>query len=390
MIVSADRIITGDGATVLHDAALFVDKEGCIGKIGEAATLRSLYPDEEVAAYPGATLLPGLVDMHVHIGCWWTKPDTDNYNDFLIACLALSGARQALEAGVTTLRDVSSPEGLCRTLNLAARKGYAQIPRIVGSDRGICMTGGHGDEAKGGVQTADGPWAVRAAIREQIKKGAQWIKILTSHRSDTPEYTQEELDAAVDEAHRVGRKIAVHAGSQPSIGMCVDAGFDTIEHGTFLTVEQARRMAEKGIVWVPTILAYTDVWNNFPDDAPTDETAAQERAYFKAAAEAYRENFGKLIGTGVKVAAGSDMIMDENPCGRLSEELQLMVDYGMEPIKAIQAATSNGAETLGLSHRTGSIREGLAADLLLAHGDPLADMANIANVRAVYLQGSLV
>lgn len=387
MIVTADRIVTGDGATVLDGAALFVDEEGYIGKIGVAAQLRSLYPDEEVAAYPGATLLPGLVDMHVHIGCWWTKPDTDAYNDFLIACMALSNGRKALAAGVTTLRDVGSPEGLCRTLNLAARKGYARIPRIVGSDSGICMTGGHGDEPKGGVRTADGPWAIRQAVREQIKKGAQWVKILTSHRSDIPEYTQEELDAAVDEAHRVGRKIAAHAGSQPSIGMCIDAGFDTIEHGTFLTEDQARQMAEKGIVWVPTILAYTDVWKNFPDDVPADEAEAQERAYFKAAAGAYRENFGRLIETGVKVAAGSDMIMDENPCGRMAEELQLMVAYGMEPIKAIRAATSNGAETLGLFHRTGSIKEGLAADLLIVEGDPLADMANLANVRAVYLQG---
>ena len=117
------------------------------------------------------------------------------------------------------------------------------------------MTGGHGHQD--GVEEADSPWGVRAAIRRQLRAGADWVKILTSNRGDIPEFTQEELDAAVDEAHRQGVKIAVHSGTQPSIQMCIDAGFDTIEHGTFLTEAQARQMAEKGIAWTPTITAYT-------------------------------------------------------------------------------------------------------------------------------------
>ena len=126
--------------------------------------------------------------------------------------------------GITTVRDLSCPPNLMKQLRLAGQKGYVTVPRIIHADAGICMTGGHGHQD--GVEEADSPWGVRAAIRRQLRAGADWVKILTSNRGDIPEFTQEELDAAVDEAHRQGVKIAVHSGTQPSIQMCIDAGFD--------------------------------------------------------------------------------------------------------------------------------------------------------------------
>lgn len=397
MIIIADIIITGDGSTVLHDTAVFIGDKGIIRKIGSAEELKTLYPDECVKEYRGATLLPGLIDMHVHIGYWWNKPDSYEYNDFMIAYMALANAQEAFSSGVTTMRDVSSPQFLCTTMNKAAEKGYIQIPRIIGCGIGICMTGGHGYELKGGIKEANGPWGVRAAIREQIKSGAQWIKILTSHRTDTPEYTQEELNAASDECHRMGKKISVHAGTQPSIQMCIDAGYDTIEHGTFLNVEQAQEMAEKGLVWVPTIIAYTYLYEYLEtkkgqeiNENFADYILLKEREYFKAAAQAYRDNFSQLIKTGVKVVTGTDMVFNGAPITPVAREMQYMVDYGMEPIKAIQIATSNGAEVLGLSHKIGQINEGLLADLLIIEGDPLKDISNMSKVVEVYYGGKSV
>lgn len=397
MIISTDKIITGDGETVLNNNAVFLNKDGIIGKIGSIEQLKALYPDECVKEFKGATLLPGLIDMHVHIGYWWTKPDFSEYNDFMVAYMAFDNSQKAFQAGVTTIRDVASPEHLCVSMNNAAAKGYIQIPRIINSGNGICMTGGHGWQLKGGVREVNGPWEIRKAVREQIKNGAQWIKILTSHRTDTPEFTQEELNAAVDECHRVGKKIAVHSGTQPSIQMCIDAGFDTIEHGTYLTVEQARQMKEKNIVWVPTISAYSAIYeylNAYLGKGMTGnnlvDSAISQFEFYKSAAEAYRDHFADLSKTGVKIVAGTDMVADGAPTTPVPMELKYMVRYGMEPLEAIKTATSSSAEVLGLSDQIGQIKEGLQADLLIVEGDPVQNISNLSNVMGVYYGGKSV
>lgn len=398
MIIAVDKIITGDGLTVLNNTAVLIDEKGIISKIGNLEQLKASYPDEMVKEYKGSTLLPGLIDMHVHIGYWWSKPDFSEYNDFMIAYMSLKNAHDAFASGVTTIRDVASPEHLCRSMNMAANKGFIQIPRIINSGVGLCMTGGHGWPLKGGIKEANSPWELRAAIREQIKNGAQWVKLMASHRTDTPEFTQEELNAAVDECHRVGVKICVHAGTQPSIQMCIDAGFDTIEHGTYLTVEQAQQMKEKNIVWVPTIIAYTFIYEYFKaklekevnDYSAFDDIEMNDYGYFKKAADAYRDNFAKLIKTGVKTVAGTDMVIDGAPVTPVARELKYMVDYGMEPLEAVKAATSSCAEVLGLSDKVGQVKEGLIADLLLVEGDPLKDISCISKVIEVYYGGESV
>ncbi|MDT8719217.1 amidohydrolase family protein [Clostridium sp. 19966] len=397
LIIEVDKIITGDGATVLNNTAIFIDEKGLIGKIGSAEQLKKLYPQECVQEYKDATLLPGLIDMHVHIGYWWTKPDYSEYNDFMIAYMALKNSQSTFKAGVTTIRDVASPEHLCISMKKAASRGFIQIPRIIDSGAGICMTGGHGWQLKGGIKEVNGPWEIRKTVREQIKNGAQWIKILSSHRSNTPEFTQEELNVAVDEAHRVGVKIAVHSGTQPSIQMCIDAGFDTIEHGTYLTVDQAQQMKEKNIVWVPTIIAYTGIYEYLKAYAGKGATgnvmvdgAIKDYEYYKSAAEAYRDNFGKLIKTGVKTIAGTDLVADGAPITPVALEMKYMVNYGMEPLEAIKAATSASAEVLGMSDKIGLIKEGLIADLLIVEGDPLKDIASMSNIAEVYYGGKSV
>ena len=321
MILRAKYLITGDGRTCLQDQAVYLDKEEKIGWIGDAAEAAGRYPEEMVKDYGEATILPGLFDMHVHFGYYYSQPDLDNYDDYMVAYYALEQAKQSLRLGITTVGDLSCPPNLMKQLRLAGQKGYVAVPRIIHADAGICMTGGHGHQD--GVEEADSPWGVRAAIRRQLRAGADWVKILTSNRGDIPEFTQEELDAAVDEAHRQGVKIAVHSGTQPSIQMCIDAGFDTIEHGTFLTEAQARQMAEKGIAWTPTITAYTYLYEQTKQmieagvdmDNPIAARAVHDQAFFQPAFEAYRDNFKKLYDTGVTVLAGSDMVLYKAPSG---------------------------------------------------------------------------
>lgn len=215
MLFFAEHVIPGDGHTCLEHAGVRVGENGKLEAVGEAGELRRRYPGDAQEDFGEATLLPGLFDMHAHLGYYYSQPDSGEYGDFMIAYYAAEQARLALELGITTVRDLSSPHGLCRSLRAAGEKGFVRTPRIIHADTGICMTGGHGHAD--GIEEADGPWGVRAAIRRQVRDGADWVKILTSNRSDDPEFTQEELDAAADECRRRRIKTAVHAGrSRPS------------------------------------------------------------------------------------------------------------------------------------------------------------------------------
>lgn len=397
MIISAKYLMTGDGKTVLEDKAVLTGADGKIKKIASKEELVKEFPDEEVKEYGDATILPGLFDMHVHLAYWYSQPDSFNYNDQMITLYALQHAQAAFERGITSVRDLSSYHGVCKNLKLAAEKGFITVPKITHTDTGMCMTGGHACDE---VPEVDGPWEVRKEIRKQVRDGAEWVKILTTHRSHIPEFTQEELDAAVDECHRRGIKCAVHAGTNPGIQMCIDAGFDTIEHATFMTVDHAKQMAEKGIAWTPTIMAYTLLYEickekmenhaGTPVNDPVMQKEINDYQYFEPAYKAYRDNFKKFYDTGVTVIAGTDMVMYQSPLLPLPRELQYMVEYGITPIQAIQTATSNPAKVLGVENERGLIKEGLDADILVVGGDLSKDIKCLNDVKLVTMDGKRV
>lgn len=397
MIISTKYLMTGDGKTVLEDKAVLTGADGKIKKIASKEDLVKEFPEEEVKEYGDATILPGLFDMHVHLAYWYSQPDSFNYNDQMITLYALQHAQAAFERGITSVRDLSSYHGVCKNLKLAAEKGFITVPKITHTDTGMCMTGGHACDE---VPEVDGPWEVRKEIRKQVRDGAEWVKILTTHRSHIPEFTQEELDAAVDECHRRGIKCAVHAGTNPGIQMCIDAGFDTIEHATFMTVDHAKQMAEKGIAWTPTIMAYTLLYEickekmenhaGTPVNDPVMQKEINDYQYFEPAYKAYRDNFKKFYDTGVTVIAGTDMVMYQSPLLPLPRELQYMVEYGITPIQAIQTATSNPAKVLGVENERGLIKEGLDADILVVGGDLSKDIKCLNDVKLVTMDGKRV
>ena len=399
MMIAANTFVLGDGSTVLRNAALRTDSDGRICEIGPREALAAAHPQEPLRDYGEATVLPGLIDMHVHLGYWWSKPDNRKYDDHLISYLGMHNAQQALYGGVTTVRDASSPHMLCQKMREAAQKGYMRLPRIIHCDSALCFTGGHGWALEGGMYEVDGEAEIRKAIRRNLRDGADFIKIMSSHRSDISEYTQAELDAAADECHRVGRKLAVHAGTQPAIQMSIDAGIDTIEHGTDLTAEQCLQMKEMGLVWVPTIIAYTYIYESvtakikagkLDGDNLVNSSLLRELVYFEKAAQTYQRNFKALYDTGVTVVAGTDMVMDGAPGAPVARELQYFVDYGITPVEAIGTATGNSAKVLGLQDEIGALKAGALADLLVVKGDASADITALTAILDVYQAGQAI
>lgn len=396
MILKAEHLILGDGKTVLEQGAVCVDSEGKIKSIGPSDQVVQQNPGEEIRDYGEATILPGLFDMHVHFGYYYSQLGLSEYDDYMVAYYALKQAAYALDLGITTVRDLASPYNLCKKMRMAGETDFIEVPRIFHTHTGICMTGGHGHED--GITEVDGVWPLRKEIRRQLRDGADWIKILTSNRENFPEFTQEELDAAVDECHRRGVKTAVHAGTQPAIQMCIDAGFDTIEHGTFMTLAQAEQMAENNQAWVPTITAYTYLYEYTKRlieeggdlSNPISARAVKDQAFFEPAANAYKNNFKKFYDTGVTVLAGSDMVLYGAPPLPIHQELAYMVEYGITPVQAIATATGNPSRVMGLEKITGFLHPELQADLLVVQGNAAKDIHALDQVLGVYLGGRLV
>lgn len=392
ILLKAKNVITGDGKTVIENGGV-VYAEDTILAVGKAAELEEEFPQAQIRDYGEASILPGLMDAHIHLGYYWTQPDLHHYNDFMIAYYAQKQAETCLAKGVTTIRDCCGPQFLLETLRLAAEKGFVKAPRILHTDRGICITGGHGHED--GIEEVDGVENIRHTIRRQKKDGADWIKMLTTNRDDICEFTQEELNAGVAEAHRLGMKCVVHSGTQPGIQMCIEAGFDTIEHGNFLTVEQAKQMVKNQQSWTPTMFAYHFLaeYNQKVQEVGIDhsnqstETYSHHLDFFESSVQAYGENFKAIYDEGVTILAGTDMVMLEAPSVPIVEELELMVNYGLTPVEAIQTATQNPAKVFELAEVTGELKRDLQADIVVVDGDVAKNIQDLRNVRQVFLAG---
>lgn len=387
MIICADNVITGDSKTVIRYGGILV-KEKKVLAVGKAEHLRQKYPEETVSEYSGCTLMPGLIDMHVHIGYYYGDPNAKEYGENLMLRAYYVGQRMedTLRTGVTTVRDLSSADHIATTLKKAAKMGLIRAPRILTSLKGLCMTGGHGADMTGAVTEVDGTLEVRKAVRENLKNGADCIKVLTSEGYRGEEFSQEELDAAVSEAHRFGKMVSAHAGYGNSIPMCIDAGCDTIEHGTHLTAGQAEKMKENHQTWIPTMYVFHYVNGLLGEGSCEDELMQQNREYIRDAVEAYQAHFKELYDTGVLVAAGTDTDALNHPeASPVARECELMVRYGLTPVEAAGCATGNAGDALGMN--IGRLKEGYLADLLVVEGDVSEDITALRSPCAVYQEG---
>ena len=394
-------LIDGTGRMPVPDAVVLVDG-ATIRSVGTQADV-VVPEDAEVVRAAGKTLLPGMVDCHVHVYTTGFSPVAPKGDELVYGgVVAANNLRTALQAGVTTARDVASGHvGLA--LRTAIERGTWIGPRLYVCGRGICMTGGHGSGGvRGGVgvHEVNGEAAIRAAIREERKAGADLIKVLTSHRSPYPEYTQVELNAAVDEAHRLGLKIAVHAANFVTTRMAVEAGFDTIEHGIEIDAETAAKMAGKGITLVSTLWVLHDIYREAQEIKAIYEGIGEyeqhpNHAWLEETLKVYRHIHAALPKTmrivreqRVKIAAGTDNVRASAPFVAMAEEAGYLVEFGLTPMEAIEAVTRVGAEAIGAEDRFGTVVPGKLADLILVDGDPLAEIGALKQVSWVMKEGT--
>jgi imidazolonepropionase-like amidohydrolase len=323
-----------------------------------------------------------------------------------LAFLTIPNARATVEAGFTTVRDLGSRFGGSHdfvdvSLRNAIAKGIFVGPRMLVATYGIGATGGHFDDTAGfrdflfgrepdyadGI--ADGPDAIRKAVRFQVKNGADVIKAAVSggvlsltDEVDTPQFTAAEMTALVDETHRLRKKIAVHCHGDQAAKEAIEAGVDSIEHGSFLKPETLQLMKTKGTYLVPTLMASEWIMSKIDAYPP----ALQAKA--RAATAARSEMFRNAVKIGVKIGFGTDAAV--YPHGLNAKEFKLMVDLGLPPIEALRSATSSDADLLGVSAKLGTLEKGKLADIIAIPGDPTTDITATERVSFVMKEGKIV
>jgi len=376
LYLTADRLVDGTGAPALSDAAVVVEGERIVA-VGARPTVPCPLGSRTIDL-SGHTLLPGLIDMHAHLGVGDpVRPPFWIDQAPVAALLAARNCAEALDRGVTTIRDVGSRGDLGVVTRWAVETGVIEGPRIHTARNIICMTGGHGSEGEPGVACeADGVDGVRRAVREQVKHGADWIKVATNGPLNIPEFSQAELDVLVEEAHNDGRRVACHASILASTKRAIRAGVDTVEHGCELDQESAERLAERGITLVPTLLVHirtVENWDRFKDHVMYTAIPQRHRTH--------RRSFELALAAGVRVAAGVDADGDAMlGFAAVAEEVAAMVGYGLAPLAGIAAATGVAAAALGREDELGTLIPGRLADLIAVGGDPTRDITALQRV----------
>ena len=361
-------------------------------------------PDAKVIDLGDATLLPGFIDAHVHLG---SESSSNYYLDFYQGIMrfpaeqALHGARNArvtLEAGITTVRDLGSSDYVSLGLRNAIREGLIPGPRMLVANYAIGSTGGHADQdpyppqriAVAGpiLGVCNGPDECREAVRYQIKYGADVIKFMPSggvlslsDPVDNAQLTQEEMNAIVTEAHNWGRKVAAHCHGDKAAKMAIAAGVDSIEHGSFLKDDTLLEMKKKHVYLVATLFA--GFWANSHAETFPAPIAAKAHA---AAAQA-QLMFQHAVKLGVPLAMGTDAGVE--PHGLNAREFALMTKNGLPAAQALIAGTANGAELLGLSDQIGTLAAGKLADIIAVPGNPLTDIQATEHTVFVMKEGTV-
>ncbi len=400
-VLKAARIFDGRGDSLGRGAVVVVEGR-TIKAVGSGLSV----PAGATAIDLGdATLLPGFIDAHTHL----TGESGDNWFVDAVTQLrrtvpeqalrATEYARRTLQAGFTTVRDVGSGEYIDVALRNAIRDGVVAGPRMLVAVHALGARGGHCDQngfpyllfgKEPGIAEgiASGSDQFRDAVRFQVKYGADVIKTCASggvlslgDAVDTPQVTQAEMDAIVDESHRLGKRTAAHSHGAEAAKVAIRAGIDSIEHGSFLDEEAHRMMKEHGTWLVPTALA-AEYAGRRPRNYPP-EIAAKA----KAAADASEASLKRAIQMGVKIAFGTDSGV--SPHGKNAEEFALLVRHGITPAAALRAATAGSAELLGLKDTLGTLEAGKEADIVAVPGDPLADIGATERVRFVMKGGKV-
>lgn len=386
LVLRGGTVVDADGA---RDADVVVE-DGTIAEVtarGDA----DVPEDAEVVDADGQFVVPGLVDAHVHLMAdgGADLSSTQDDSEATLAYRATANLEAALDAGVTTVRDLGAPNSVALDAGVAVEEGVLDGPRVLAAGENVVMTGGHGHWFG---READGVPEVKKAVREQLKRGADVVKCMATGGVLTegamvgaPELDEEELTALVEAAAAKRVPTAAHAHGTAGIKNAVRAGISSVEHATFMDREAAEMMAERGTYWVPTAKALHGI-----AEAGT-EAGIPEYAVRKTeeASEAFADAFDHALDAGVPIAMGTDAGTPFNFHADIPEELELLVGYGLSERQALEAATVNAADLLGLSD-TGKVAEGYRADLLVLDANPLENVESWHETTHVVASGTMV
>jgi imidazolonepropionase-like amidohydrolase len=408
---------TADTVTLVH-AGHLLDRPGqqprgaatVIVRNGRIDAIRDGFAAPE--GYPGATVvdlrdryvLPGLIDCHVHLesdhagqeGLVESLTSSDAY----FAYQALANARKTLDAGFTTVRNLGDDRGVTLALRDAIAAGTVAGPRIIDAGTGISTTAGHGDrtlslapdiaEHVSEANLCDGPESCRRAVREQVRRGVDVIKIMTTGGVNSRigagvgrQMFDDEAQALIETAHLYGKKVAVHAHGVDGINLALKHGANSIEHGTLLDEESVKLFLKSGAYYVPTLSTVNGYLERLAKDpnAYPPEVRAKIDWRIQITGKALELAYPR----GVKIAFGTDAGVSKH--GRNADEFELMVKHGMPAAAAIKAATLNAADLLGITAEAGSIEPGKRADMIAVAGDPLSDVTVLKRVQFVMKDG---
>jgi imidazolonepropionase-like amidohydrolase len=379
IILKNGKIIDGTGE-VIDDGTVTVEGR-VLSFVGSSQKMKTAREDL-VYDISGKTILPGLIDCHVHL-CMDGGPDpmTSLSKDSVsISTLKMAHhARLTLEGGVTTVRDMGARDHIDLAIRDAIESGLIAGPRVICSGRPICMTGGHGWQFG---READGIDGVREAVREQLKAGIDVVKLMATGgvmtrgvEPGSAQLTLEELTAGVEEARKAGRRTATHAQGNEGVKNALRAGIGSVEHGVALDDEAIELFLERKTYFVPTLSApyhiiKAGVRKGVPVFAVT-KSKAVTKVHIQSVKKAYR--------AGVAIAMGTDAGTPFNRHGANLKEMELLVNVGFTPMGAIQASTAVASEVLGLEKMIGTLQKGKLADLIVVDGDPLEDISLLQN-----------
>jgi imidazolonepropionase-like amidohydrolase len=381
----AKSVIAKPNEKILQDAYVLVADN----KV--TSVQKKIPKDFPVLDLGDVTLLPGLIDAHLHLMWTGEGPDPDYTrraeNSEMGMLRMADHARKSIAGGITTCRDVGGPTDMILALRKAVEMGLVPGPRIVSAGTLISMTGGHVNTIS---KEADGPDEVQKAAREILKAGADFLKLVASggiygHGEEIGSLQSdlEELSAAVREAHKVGKKAAAHVYPAKGIEICLDAGIDSIEHGSFLTPKLAKRMASQGAFIVPTLSVFQAMHSRQNEPTTLDFIRRKTAQVVEASKQAVKTAKAHKV----RIGAGTDSGGPWHPHGSIVKEIEALVNAGLTTVEALSAATITNAEILGLDKQIGSIESGKFADFIAVYGNPLKDISAVKKLAIVVKGG---